>query len=219
MTKIDVPSMYEFLDRDIPQGKSLVYYTQPGVEGEAYGMQMMYDSLKSGRNCVFIASSTSLADIKNKFRDSGLDIDPFKNKIIFVDAYSPLITAPSKEKYVIPNPDNIHDISRTITGLLKEMPASTILFGSLSTIMDLCGEEETIEAVKTWNKIAKLKGHVIIYNFTAWPYSGKTLKLIQKDLFKHQVQTRTSSSPASFTISIAFWISCGVRRRFISGYS
>ncbi|MBU4491986.1 MAG: GTP-binding protein, partial [Euryarchaeota archaeon] len=69
------------------------------------------------------------------------------------------------------------------TDVLKQLPPSTVVFGSLSTIMDLCGEKETIEAVKTWNKMAVVYEHVIIYNFTAWPYSQETLRSIKEELF------------------------------------
>jgi len=49
--------------------------------------------------------------------------------------------------------------------------------------MDLCGEKETIGAVIEWNKMAMLHDHIIVYNFTAWPYSEETLSLIKGNLF------------------------------------
>lgn len=97
--------------------------------------------------------------------------------------------APSKEKYVVSNPDNINEFSETILKLLKEVPSSLIFFDSLSTIMDLCGEEVTVEAVRVWNSVAKLYGHDIVYNFTAWPYSRQTLTTIQEELFNYVIST------------------------------
>ena len=183
MSGINIPGIYESLGGCIPKGKSLVYYIQPGVEGEIYGMQMIYNSLKTGGTYAFVASSTSPGVIRNKFKDLGMDTGSFKENFFFVDAYSPLVRAPSKEKYVTSAPENIYELNRTIMDSLNELPPSTILFGSLSTIMDLCGEEETIEAVGTWNRMAAMYGHVVLYNFTAWPYSRETLNAIQKDLF------------------------------------
>ncbi len=49
----------------------------------------------------------------------------------------------------MPNPDDIQEFDRIITNMIKELPPSTIVFGSLSTIMDLCGEKETIEGYTT----------------------------------------------------------------------
>lgn len=123
--EISTAGMHEFLCRCIPRGKSIIYYTQPGVEGEVFGMLTAYNALKNGGTCAFIASSTSPSIIKNQFRESGWDIDPFNNRLFFVDAYNSLIGAPSKEKYVIANPENIYEFSKEIKNLLKEMPASS----------------------------------------------------------------------------------------------
>lgn len=183
MVETGIPKLDDFLGGGIPKGKSLVYYNQPGIEGEVFGLQTIYSTLKSGGTGVFIVSSTMPDIVKGQFTEFGWNIAPFKDRLFFVDAYSPLIGAPSKERYVVSQPDNINDFSKTITDVMKELPPSTIVFGSLSTIMDLCGEKETIEAVKEWNKIAMLYDHVVVYNFTAWPYSQETLNLIKGELF------------------------------------
>lgn len=173
----------ELLKGKIPRGKSLVYYIQPGIEGEFFGLQMMHNIIKNGKIGVFVASSTSPEIVKSQLKDAGWDCKLFKNRFFFVDAYSTLIAVPSNEKFVVSNPENIHDFSTSMKNLLRKLPASIILVSSLSTIMDFCGETETIEAVRYWNKLATLYGHVIVYNFTAWPYSMETLNQIQKDLF------------------------------------
>jgi hypothetical protein len=183
MVKTGIPRLDDLLGGDIPKGKSLVYYIQPGVEGEIFGLQTIYTILIKSGNGVFIASSTSPAVVREQFREFGWNVEPFKKKLTFVDAYNSLIGVPSEEKYAVSKPDNIENFNEIIIKLLQESPPSTIVFGSLSTIMDLCGEKETIEAVRSWNKIAMLYDHVIVYNFTAWPYSEETLDLIKNELF------------------------------------
>jgi small GTP-binding protein len=183
MVETGIPKLDDFLGGGIPKGKSLVYYSQPGVEGEIFGLQTVYGTLKKGGTCVFVVSSTMPDIIKDQFKEFGWDMNSFKDKLFFVDSYNPLIGAASNEKYVVSNPDNIEYFNKTITDIIKELPPSTIVFGSLSTIMDLCGENETIEAVRNWNKLAMLYNHVMVYNFTAWPYSDQTLDLIKDKLF------------------------------------
>jgi small GTP-binding protein len=183
MVETGIPRLDEILGGGIPKGKSLVYYTQPGVEGEVFGMQTVYNTLKSGGNCVFVVSSTIPGIMKGLFKEYGWDIDEYKDRLCLVDAYNPLIGAPSDEKYIVTNPDSIECFNKIVIDLIKELPPSTIVFGSLSTIMDLCGEKETIEAVRNWNKMAMVYDHVIVYNFTVWPYSNEILDIIKKDLF------------------------------------
>ncbi len=183
MVQTGIPKLDDFLGGGIPDGKSLIYYIQPGVEGEVFGLQTVYNTLKSGRTVVFVASSTSPDNVKGQFAQFGWDIELFKDRFFLVDAYNSLIRAPSKEKYVVSNPESIEDLSKIIIDVMKELPPSTIVFGSLSTIIDLCGEKETIDAIRNWNKYAILYSHTTIYNFTAWPYSQETLDSLKKELF------------------------------------
>lgn len=183
MVKTSIPKLDDFLGGEIPPGKSLIYYIQPGVEGEVFGLQTIYNAIKSGGSGVFVVSSSSPHNLKGQFKEFGWDIDEYKDRVCVVDAYTSLIGAPSDEKYVVSNPDNINNLDKILTDLLKELPPSTVVFGSLSTIMDLCGEKETIEAVRKWNKLAEKNKHVMVYNFTVWPYSEETLKLLKTELF------------------------------------
>ncbi len=178
-----IPKLDDFLGGGIPKGKSLIYYIQPGVEGEIFGMQTVYNTLRNGGSSAFVISSTMPDIIKGQFKEFGWDINSYADRFFCVDAYNPLIGAPSNERYSVPNPDNIQEFERIITNMIKELPPSTIVFGSLSTIIDLCGEKETLEAVRNWNKLAMLYDHVMVYNFTAWPYSEETLNSIREDMF------------------------------------
>jgi len=183
MVKTSIPKLDDFLGGEIPPGKSLIFYIHPGVEGEVFGLQTIYNSIKSGGNGVFVVSSSSPENLRSQFKEFGWDIDEYRNRICVVDAYTSLLGAPSNEKYVVSNPDNINNLDKMITDLLIESPPSTVVFGSLSTIMDLCGEKETLEAVRRWNKLAEIYKHVIVYNFTVWPYSNETLEQIKTNIF------------------------------------
>ncbi len=182
-----IADVRETLRIGIPRGKSLVFYARPGVECEMFGLEIAYNTLNKGGNCILVTSSASPETVKNKFRESGMNIEPFKERLSVVDAYSRLVGVFSKEKYIVPSPENIYILNKELMRSFKESPPSTVIFGSLSTIMDLCGEEETIEAVRIWNMMAKLCGHILVYNFTAWHYSNEILDCMKKDLFNSVV--------------------------------
>ncbi len=183
MIKTGISEIDDLLAGGIPEGKSLAYYVQPGVDGEIFGLQIVYNTLKNGCTCVIVASSMSPDNIRNMIGGCSTYCDVNMDYLLFVDSYNPLIGNPSREKYVISDPYNIKEFNNTVINILKEFPPSIIVFGSLSTIMDLCGEKKTINAVKTWNNLAKLYGHILVYNFTAWPYSQETIDLIKNQLF------------------------------------
>lgn len=182
-----IADVREILQTGIPNGKSLIYYSQPGVESETFGLEIAFHTMSRGRNCIFVASNSSPDSIKSKFKESGMNIELFKERLLFVDAYSQLTGASSNEKYIVTAPQNIYVLTKEILRSLKESPPSTVVFGSLSAIMDLCGEKETIEAIRMWNMMAKLCGHVITYNFAGWHYSNEIINSLKNDLFNSVV--------------------------------
>lgn len=183
-----IPKLDEFLGDGIPAGKSMVYFNHPEIEGEVFGMQTLYHNLSKDISCVFITSSSNPALTKDRFTEFGWSIQKFEDKLIIVDAFSSLIGDLSNEKYLVSDPENIEDMNEMIIQVMKDVPKkSIIMVGSLSTIMDLCGEEKTLEAIELWNKMALLYEHVIIYNFTAWPYSESTIRVIKDEIFNSVV--------------------------------
>jgi len=184
LVETGIPRLDEFLGDGIPIGKSMIYFNHPGVEGDVFGMQTLYHNLSNEISCVFITSSSNPALTKDQFTEFGWSIHKFEDKLTIIDAYSSLVGDLSDEKYIVSDPENIENMNEVINQVMKDIPKrSVIIVGSLSTIMDLCGEENTLKAIKLWNKYAMLHDHVIIYNFTAWPYSESTLHAIKDEIF------------------------------------
>ncbi|MDP3103279.1 MAG: hypothetical protein Q8M95_01570 [Candidatus Methanoperedens sp.] len=50
-----IADVREILQTGIPRGKSLIYYSQPGVESETFGLEIAYHTISRGRNCIFVA--------------------------------------------------------------------------------------------------------------------------------------------------------------------
>jgi len=164
-----IPRLDSFLGGGIPKGKTIMYLIQPEVEGEIFGMQTLYKNLEEGRKGVFITTKSDPQIIKENFEKYGWDISKYGDKLIFVDAYSSLIGSESDAQYLIKNPNDINSYDCIIKEIVEESEA-IVTFGSLSSIIDLCGDD-AIKHVEEWNKMFNANNAIGVYNFTNWPYS------------------------------------------------
>lgn len=183
MIETGIPALDDHLRGGVPQGKSLVYYAYPGVECNVFGMQTVHRAVSEGGRGIYVTSSTDPRMIRDLFEEFGWDAAEYGDRFVIVDGFSGLVGADSSERYVVPNPDDAGSLTQAIKQVMEDArEPSVIVFESLSTIMDLCGESATLEAIEEWNKYAMLYDHVVVYNFTAWPYSEDTLAHVKGDI-------------------------------------
>jgi len=183
MIETGIPKLDDYLHGGVPVGKTLVYYAYPGVEGTVFGMQSLCHTISNGMSGVYVASSTEPHRIREQFSEFGWGTEECGGRFAIIDAFSGLIGADSHERYVVADPEDVRSLTQCIKNAIEDLhEPGVIVFESLSTIMDLCGESETLEALLEWNQYAMLYDHAMIYNFTAWPYSDDTLQSIKEDV-------------------------------------
>ena len=183
MIETGIPKLDDYLHGGVPIGKTLVYYTYPGVEGTVFGMQSLCHAISNGISGVYVASSTAPHRIREQFNEFGWGAEEYGDRFAIIDAFSGLIGADSHERYVVADPEDVRSLTQCIKNAMEDLRESgVIVFESLSTVMDLCGELETLDAIEEWNQYAMLYDHAMIYNFTAWPYSDDTLLAIKEDV-------------------------------------
>lgn len=188
MMETGIPKLDDYLHGGVPMGKTLVYYAYPGVEGTVFGMQSLCHAMSNGISGVYVASSTEPHRIREQFIEFGWDADEYGDRFAIIDAFSGLIGADSHERYVVADPEDARSLTQCIKNAMEDLrEPGVIVFESLSTVMDLCGESETLDAIEEWNQYAMLYDHAMIYNFTAWPYSDDTLLSIKEDVFDSTV--------------------------------
>lgn len=184
MIETGIPKLDEYLGGGIPKGKTLLYYTQPGIEGTIFAMQTLFHNLEKGHKGVFITSTVHPGALREFFKEFGWDIERFADNFAIVDACSASIGMESNERYVVENPDAIKNIDKAVTEAIEDFSGAPIVFGSLSKIVDICKEEdEALEYIEKWNKYIMLYDNIGIYNFTAWWYPEEVLRKIKEELF------------------------------------
>ncbi len=188
MIETGIPKLDDFLQGGIPEGKTICYYIQPGVDGDVFGMQTLINNLERGGKGIFITSTMDPQIIREYFKDYGWELEKYGDRFGILDAYSGLMGIESNEKYVVEDPSNIESFDKTIRQVLQDFSGGGVVFGSLSTIMDICGEKKTLEYIEQWNRQVLLNDVVGIYNFTAWPYSEEIIKKVKEELFNAVIQ-------------------------------
>jgi small GTP-binding protein len=188
MMETGIPKLDERLGGGIPAGKTLLCYVQPGVEGEVFGMQTLYHNLKLGKKAVYVTSTSDPKIIREYFKEFGWDTEEFKDNFAMVDAYSGMLGIESQEKYFVKDPDSIDNLNDVITRAIEDISGGMVIFGSLSTIIDMAEGETALKYIKNWNKHIMLYDGVGIYAFTAWPYPDEMLRKMEEDLFNATIK-------------------------------
>ncbi|MFP3946886.1 MAG: ADP-ribosylation factor-like protein, partial [Archaeoglobaceae archaeon] len=135
-----------------------------------------YTNLKLGYRCALVISRMDPHSIKNNFRELGWELETFPNLSI-VDAYSGYVGFPSEEKYFVKDPSDIEQLSETVLKAMEEN--DLIVFSSLSTIIDLCGEK-SLSHIEKWSKHAEENNSSILYSFISWPYPENVLETVKE---------------------------------------
>ncbi len=179
MIETGIPKLDEYL-KGIPEGKSMLFYIEPGVEESNIGIHILHHNLERGLYGIYVSSESSPKNLKKAFNDFKWDIDKY-DKLIIVDGYSSLIGAPSEGNYSIEEPHDIESYEDALLSIFEEIEGKgVIVFDSLSNIMDMCGERKALEGIERINKEIEKAGFVAIYNFIAWPYKESVMYKIKR---------------------------------------
>lgn len=177
MIQTGIPKLDEYI-KGIPEGKSLLFYIEPGVEESNIGIHVLHHNLERGLYGIYISSETSPRNIERIFDEFNWNFKKY-DKLIIIDGYSPLIGAPAYGKYVVEEPHDIESYVDLMFQIFEEIDGKGIIvFDSLSNIMDLCGEREALEGIERINK--KMRKFASVYNFIAWPYKESILYKIKR---------------------------------------
>lgn len=180
LIKTGIRKLDDLLGGGLSVGSITIIWTQPGVSNVPFAYQMLNKALEDDATGAYITQTKSTNTVENEMKDYGWDINKYKkNKFKFMDAYSSLIKANSKEEYVI-NAKEIKDFTKALERLLKNLNNAivVIVFDSLSTMIDNCGKS-CIKELATWKKLFKAHNVAAIFLFTEWLYEKEFLNKLR----------------------------------------
>jgi small GTP-binding protein len=174
----NIPKLDDFLGGGIPEGSSVLFYADPGVECEAFGYQTLHSRLEDGDQGFIFTNVTEPSSIIYEFEKFGWDLQ--KNidneRVFFVDGSSYFIGAPVTGKYWI---EDYSEIEEVVLEAITDVNEGLGVVNNLSTLIDYLGDEETVRIINRWNKVAKEKNTILLYIFTEWDYEEELIEQIK----------------------------------------
>jgi len=181
MKKTHIPKLDDFLGGGIPEGSSVLFYADPGVECEAFGYQTLYSRLEDGDQGFIFTNVTEPSSIIYEFEKFGWDLEKKVDdeKVFFVDGSSYFIGAPVTGKYGI---EDYSQIEEVVQKAITDVPDGIGVINNLSTLIDYLSDEETVSIINKWNQIAKENKTILLYIFTEWDYDDELVKQIKDSM-------------------------------------
>ncbi len=176
-----IPKLDDFLGGGIPEGSSVLFYADPGVECEAFGYQTLQSRLEDGDPGFIFTNVTEPSSIIYEFEKFGWDLEKNvdEGKAFFVDGSSYFIGAPITGKYGI---EDYSQIEEVVSQAILDVPDGVGVINNLSSLIDYLGDEDTVRIITKWNEIAKDTKTILLYIFTEWDYEHNLIEQIKQSM-------------------------------------
>ena len=150
MKKTHIPKLDDFLGGGIPEGSSVLFYADPGVECEAFGYQTLQSRLEEGDHGFIFTNVTEPSSILYEFEKFGWDLEKEMEdgQAFFVDGSSYFIGVPVMGKYSI---EDYSQIEKVVHTAITDVPDGVGVINNLSALIDYLDPGETVGIIKKWN--------------------------------------------------------------------
>ena len=132
-----VPGLDEILYGGIPERSVVLISGGPGTGKSILGKQFLYNGLVRDEPGVFVALEEHPVAVRRSFRHFNWDITKFEKegKFAIVDAFTAGIgSASQREKYVVKDVDNVHELVDVLRQAIKDTGAKRVTIDSVSTL-------------------------------------------------------------------------------------
>lgn len=181
MKTTHIPKLDDFLGGGIPEGSSILFSANPGVECEAFGYQTLQSRLEDSDQGFIFTNVAEPSNIIYEFDKFGWNLEKSVDdgKAFFVDGSSYFIGAPVSGKYHIKDYSEVEEV---VIKAIGDVPNGVGVINNLSTLIDYQGDEETVRIINKWNQVAKELGTILIYIFTQWDYEKGLIHKIEESM-------------------------------------
>ena len=206
-----IPKLDEITNGGIESSKSVLFYSQPGIDEASFAQQFLFYRLQKGDHVLYLINNKIPSLIKKKCDGFDWNLEKYKKNGLFAffDCYSGFIGGVSEEKFS--SPFDLKEIKKGLFEALDKMKNNNILLiiDSLSTFVDLCDKKELMSCMKECLERMKKINVTPVFLFTEWPY-GKEMKNAVMGLFDCIIELKAVENNIFlrhyFSIKKADWI-------------
>lgn len=211
MLQTSIPKLDELMGGGIEPAKSVLFYSQPGVDENSFAHHLIMHRLQKGDHVLYLVNNKIPSLIKKKFEDFDWNIENFKKKGLFAffDCYSGFIGGVSEERFS--SQFDLKEIKIKLFEALGKMKNNNtlLIIDSLSTFMDLCDKKELFLCIKECLEKLKKINVTPIFLFTEWPYDKgmkEKIRVLFDCIIELKAVERTIFLRNYFSISKANWL-------------
>jgi KaiC domain protein len=132
-----IPGLDEILYGGIPDRNVVLVSGGPGTGKSIMGKQFLYNGLTRDNAGVFVALEEHPVAVRRSFKHFGWDVDKFERegKLAIIDAFTAGVgAAAQREKYVVKDVDNVHELIDVLRQAIKDTDARRVVIDSVSTL-------------------------------------------------------------------------------------
>jgi KaiC/GvpD/RAD55 family RecA-like ATPase len=134
-----VKGLDSLLGGGMPTHSVITVVGAPGAGKTTFCRQTVFNRLKEGGTCVYVATSEPVDHITEQMKAMGWDTAPYADNLIFIDAYSWRMGEQSQGKrknvYALASASELNEANRLLTNITKE--AKGPLYFVIDSISDL----------------------------------------------------------------------------------
>jgi len=132
-----VPGLDEILFGGVPERSVVLLSGGPGTGKSILGKQFLFNGLKRDEPGIFVALEEHPVAVRRSFRHFGWDVSQYEKegKFAIVDAFTGGVgAAAQRERYVVKQVDDVHELSDVLRQAIKEIGARRVVVDSVSTL-------------------------------------------------------------------------------------
>ncbi len=168
----------------LSRSDNILIIADPGIDISMIGIQIAYNFLSQGYSCLFIVTNKSVKEIIDLSKESLFNLNLFKDKIEWIDCFSPTYGLPSQ--YEVANVEE-ESFFEKVKSKVKEK--QVIIFDSVSTVIDF-HLDKGIDKLIELEEYCKEKENKRIYLFVNWLEDKAIVEKLEKRLGKKVVKLK-----------------------------